>query len=307
MESVGKDCNDRTGSRCCEKDSTSCQIQTDYCSSTAAEEELTQSSCCCGSPIRGDETECLSANSNTADEAVASAESACSTHLQAAFERFEALIRLGQCLCKKMIAEFGFCCCCGQRTSCGNRTQLIKSRTNDSEKPMNAIERDCCASKQSLERSRCTGKAKCCASEKYSSHLGQPVFTPSTERATASDVEKSVAKQRVTLNVTGMTCTGCSRKMVNILQEIPAVTDPFVTFVSGIASFDLDPSTGNADEILPLIEKRTGFTLTRVVADYHELEVHLDAATAQAYERSQKAGLVSFGKVGINVTKKRAR
>lgn len=48
--------------------------------------------------------------------------STCSKHLQAAFARFEALIRQGQCLCRRLMREMNFCCCAGEGVSCGSHT-----------------------------------------------------------------------------------------------------------------------------------------------------------------------------------------
>jgi Cu2+-exporting ATPase len=113
------------------------------------------------------------------------------------------------------------------------------------------------------------------------------------------DIEKARVMDHVALNVSGMTCTGCSRKMLNVLRDIPGVSNPHVTFASNTAAFDFDPSKGDLLDVLPLLEKRTGFKLSSVTAEFHELHVLLDTAEAQAYKREERDGLVSFDKVCI--------
>ncbi|RMY56217.1 hypothetical protein D0865_03765 [Hortaea werneckii] len=57
------------------------------------------------------------------------------------------------------------------------------------------------------------------------------------------DVEHNAAREHVVLGVSGMTCTGCSTKMQNVLESIPGLYKPQVTFVSGTAAFELDGDT----------------------------------------------------------------
>ncbi|KAK5697531.1 hypothetical protein LTR97_007669 [Elasticomyces elasticus] len=86
-----------------------------------------------------------------------------------------------------------------------------------------------------------------------------------------------------------MTCTGCSKKFMNVLSRTPGVSSPQVTFVSGSAEFDVDTSVvGEVDAALSRIEKETGFRCSRIVKEYHEL--------AKCLENSNIAGLVSVTK-----------
>ncbi|KAL6716101.1 hypothetical protein ACLMJK_005667 [Lecanora helva] len=126
-------------------------------------------------------------------------------------------------------------------------------------------------------------------------------ITPNTDGAMNIDIEKARLDHHVELKVSGMICTGCSRKMLNVLHDIPGVSSPHVTFVSESAAFDFDPSKGNLDEVLPLIEKRTGFKLSKVTATFHELDVFVDKAKAHMYEREGRDGLLK-GKNKYRIT-----
>jgi Cd2+-exporting ATPase len=283
-----------------------------------------------------------------AQESTPTAVYACSDHIQSAFERFESLIRLGQCLCRKMLQEFDFCCCCGQAAPCSTHEDSTKSIAKAEHKAEPNCKASCCSSTEvietvesSCEDARCTsmikakaahtaGKDICCQNENAAS-LGRPscedaccerkknVQTPSCGdpccaqgKATdvcesvplqeiaepgKTDIESAAAREHVVLNVSGMTCTGCSRKMLNVLVDIPAISNPQVTFVSGSAAFDFDRSQGDSDDILPFIEKRTGFKISRMIGEHQQLDMLLDAAKAQAFEREGRVGMISFEKV----------
>lgn len=156
-----------------------------------------------------------------------------------------------------------------------------------------------CASKSAAAPPCCNGEDGCCT-KKQTSKLSESIpIHPARSTVIDADIdlEKSKAKTNVALNVSGMTCTGCSRKMLNVLRDIPALSNPHVTFVSGTAAFDFDPSFGSLDDILPLIEKRTGFKLSKADTEFHDLDVILDAAKAQEYGREQRDGVVAFERV----------
>lgn len=108
-----------------------------------------------------------------------------------------------------------------------------------------------------------------------------------------NDVEKDAAREHITLNVTGLTCTGCSTKMTNVLAQIPGISNPAVTFVSGQASFQLDTRVASLERILPLVEKRTGFKCSRVIEGYQHLDVYMTADAAGQLERDNADGLVA--------------
>ncbi|RMZ30705.1 hypothetical protein D0859_05188 [Hortaea werneckii] len=107
------------------------------------------------------------------------------------------------------------------------------------------------------------------------------------------------AREHVVLNVAGMTCTGCSKKLTNVLHGIPGLSNIKVTFVSGTAAFELD--TGNdrisVEEIVPLVERQTGFKLARVTSGYMHLDVLLESSSIRHLEEATPDGFVSVEKV----------
>lgn len=302
------------------------------CSSPEDVEKSTPSSCCDTSAI-DEPALCSRKCCAVGPEKVTEAEPACSDHLQSAFERFESLIHLGRCLCRKMIEEFNFCCCCGQASPCAShemgKKPSLKTNTKRESGRKNACrvskttskssslccdnangaleegtsdadstcEDRCCTSKDAIEVSESDCEDTCCTQAKTAKGSEFVHAPPQIGDPNGIDIEKVAARDHVVLNVSGMTCTGCSRKMLNVLADIPGISNSQVTFVSGTAAFDFDRSQGHPDDILPLIEKRTGFQLSRVTDEHQELDVLLNAANAQAFEKEARVGLVSFDKV----------
>lgn len=281
---------------------------------------------------------------------VSGPDSACLDHLQSAYDRFEFLIRLGRCLCRKMIEEFNFCCCCGQASPCSShksRTNVPPENANETDpccKPTRCAVREtakatgfgckdayCSSGKEArtattigmdthcvLERAAQSGRSSCedaccarapnanslsstcvdaCCTQTTRSAAEPPSSTLRMSKSTEVDVERAAAREHVVLSVSGMTCTGCSKKMLNVLANIPGVSGPIVTFVSGSAAFDFDRSVGDLNNVLALIEKRTGFKMSRATGEFQELDVLLDVADAEAFRMNERFGLVSFEKV----------
>ncbi|KAI7282503.1 heavy metal translocatin [Hortaea werneckii] len=96
-----------------------------------------------------------------------------------------------------------------------------------------------------------------------------------------------------------MTCTGCSKKLTNVLHGIPGLSNIKVTFVSGTAAFELDPGTEriSVEDIVPLVERQTGFKLARVTSGYMHLDVLLEPTSVRHLEEASPDGFVSVEKV----------
>lgn len=59
----------------------------------------------------------------------------------------------------------------------------------------------------------------------------------------------SQLKQRVILDIGGMTCTGCENRIRNALEKLEGVTDVRVDYTAGTAEFELDGSVSSLDRI----------------------------------------------------------
>ena len=79
---------------------------------------------------------------------------------------------------------------------------------------------------------------------------------------------------RIMLQVQGMTCTGCEKKLFGVLTSLPGVSGVKTSLLLAQAEFDLRPSGSiDADNIASAIQKMTGFSCTKIVHDGEELEL----------------------------------
>lgn len=168
----------------------------------------------------------------------------------------------------------------------------------------NCVDECCTESKQDKckapgQNPACGDASKACAKETKTSRdknfKWQTAETP-IDHGMNSDVEHGAAHEQVVLSVSGMTCTGCSTKMRNVLDAMPGLHKPKVTFVSGTAAFELDSNVAKLDELLPLIEHRTGFKCSRILEGHQHLDLQMTPQMAKQLEDSCQEGIVSITK-----------
>ncbi|KAK5330895.1 hypothetical protein LTR70_000217 [Exophiala xenobiotica] len=110
---------------------------------------------------------------------------------------------------------------------------------------------------------------------------------------TATDVENSAAHQHVLLSVSGMTCTGCSRKMMNILERTEGVSNSRVTFVSGTADFDVDTQLTTKEAVIKKLEKETGFKCAPFETCFQTLDLFLGPTAVEQLRDDLPRGVES--------------
>lgn len=247
--------------------------------------------------------------------------SACSNHLRVALDRFEALIKQSKCICRSVVGQMGVSCCSlspdgrliGEGS--GPSAQAPEKGVITTSVEQNSCNKGCCDQKPSNESELDqlgqvnVGKAapaSCCDNtgtlhaDNATSEKLHSLVNVSQAQQRRDDNERDAAREHITISISGMTCTGCSTKMTNVLNEIPGVTKPQVTFVSGTAKFEVNSDIASVDQVLPLIEKRTGFKCSRVVEGYQHLDVHMstDLATQMERDVTCSEGLISLDFMG---------
>lgn len=85
------------------------------------------------------------------------------------------------------------------------------------------------------------------------------------------DLEKGSAMEHAVLHVSGMTCTGCERKLERVLSSIPGVHDYKISLVLCRAEFDVDARL-SINDVASLLEKQTEFKCV-VAQKGYQLEV----------------------------------
>ena len=72
------------------------------------------------------------------------------------------------------------------------------------------------------------------------------------------DLEKGPTMSHVVIQVAGMTCTGCERKLSNVLSGISGVRNIKTSIILGRAEFDLEIGV-SVDEAISILERQTEF------------------------------------------------
>ncbi|KAG9244650.1 P-type ATPase-like protein [Calycina marina] len=84
--------------------------------------------------------------------------------------------------------------------------------------------------------------------------IGSPVCS------TSVDIEMATQKKHVLINIEGMDCSGCERKLWKSLAAFPELTNVKTSFLLAQAEFDFMPSKSvHHENILSMVERKTGF------------------------------------------------
>ena len=95
---------------------------------------------------------------------------------------------------------------------------------------------------------------------------GHPSLIPA-----AVDLEKGSVVKHAVMQISGMTCTGCERKLQRVLASVAGVHNIKISLVLGRAEFDVDAGL-SINEVASLLERQTEFRCT-VHREGHQLEV----------------------------------
>ncbi|KAG9228909.1 E1-E2 ATPase-domain-containing protein [Amylocarpus encephaloides] len=223
---------------------------------------------------------------------------ACVEHLQQAFNEYSSYLDKGRCICRSVLDRLDTCC--GQTVSksqaiehsstpVGYSSALANPRQPSLRRSTKkSCEETCCDA--APIKTRKNEEASSCGLDDVAITYAPSRKHPST-RNKEVDLEDAGAREHVLLGVSGMTCTGCSRRMTNVLHTIEGVSAIKVTFVTGAAEFDLDLAMANLQQVLPRIEKETGFKCSQIVSAYQVLDLTIDPALAKGVSE-QLRGLV---------------
>ena len=304
--------------RCCEKKANCC--------ATRDERPVNTSEDCCtdGKKDTKKNYHCLDTTSKRSSRSTSpscgrkrSRESfeACSTHLQKAFDQYNAYLEKGICICRTILGRLDKCC--GQplhpqsttpghsaspkkrsgrlspRNDTSHRAGKIDSKISDlGKRNASVCSKTCCeADKPPTGINGRRSMSKCGEDSTTVISVGEKKQKTLSTPAQQTDIEHTAAREHVLLRVSGMTCTGCSKKVTNVLTNLDGVSSIKVTFVTGIAEFDLDPNQGSMHQIMPQIEKETGFRFSRIVTDRQTLDLLIDSDKVQgAYQQVQALG-----------------
>lgn len=238
----------------------------------------------------------------------------CTRHLEATRERFALTMEGLRCICRALASlNLETCCVPSSRSSSHSNQRstpakaeakakaqakgkgkgkaedtsdtfaMVTSRYSKTESAPDCRKR-CCEKKpqtttaracpvEELEKGPC--EDECCDdAARYGSvkdkkpHVGACV-----------DLEKGqLYLEHVILSVSGMTCTGCEKKLDRVLSGLRQVTNVKTSLVTSRAEFDLDLSVASVDQTVQHVQNATGFDCESINANGAELELRLDKA-----------------------------
>ncbi|RGP66584.1 cu2+-exporting atpase [Fusarium longipes] len=174
-------------------------------------------------------------------------DTACGTHLEAAFEQYNSYLNQIRCICRSAI-EQGMTsletCCMNNRS---NNTKHKHKHTNNQKK------------KNLLP--------------------AVPIFQPSGPGSKEVDIEHGANLETIGFLVSGMDCTSCADKLMRIFQSMTGVSNAQVNFVMGKGEFNVDKSITNAEEVLSFVSGASGFMLRQMIGGHY----FVDALTTPAH------------------------
>ncbi|MCJ1275929.1 hypothetical protein MMC21_003734 [Puttea exsequens] len=216
---------------------------------------------------------------------------ACQSHLDAAFNKYASYLHIGRCICRSVLASTETCC------SKEKRQQALQ---------FTKLERDC------AKRSGYLPKYK-----QYTVDVDKIIPTPQLSSADQvyngearpigqkprclgnrpADIEMgSNVTLRVAISISGMTCTSCSKKGMNVLSRIPGLTSPNINFVAGTGEFELEPRS-DPTKVISQFERETGFKCSRIIRENQSLDLLMSKSEAKQLEDRLLTGLGSITKV----------
>lgn len=286
-----------------------------------------ENSCC-----NTDAMACASTSPSADLSIITEFQEACATHLADAMERYKGYLKSGMCICRNALRQVNVCCnqdsraailgkrkalptasksCCVDTNVPVKRCKLNNGRSTGTQTACskNTSLANCTKDQQTSKKICCSTQTDCCkpvnsdSSDPLVSELvtttkprEAPEFVDSTQ-----DVESGAAREHVTFNITGMTCTGCVKKIIGVLRNFNGVDNAKVNFVAAIGEVDVDTTKIAAVSVLRRLEKETGFTCSRIITEYQTLDLNMSSAAARVFAADLPGGIDSVDRIARDV------
>ena len=285
--SVDKARDDHKEGLCCsfeveesEKKSTSSKVPSPCHDECCAEDEMLNND---GGSESSHETKnkCSTSSTNFPTQA-------CRSHLDAAFRKYSAFLEQGRCICRSVLGSAEICCSKNRRKTATGFSAL---------------------SKPSVMRRRNHGHTE--KLHKSKNEPKAPVTLPARETtakhqqaqymARSQDVEKAGSGEyiHVSLKISGMTCTSCSKKGMSVLEQMHYVKGASINFVAGTGDFELDCSVSPQMAITQL-EHETGFKCSRVIKECQTVDIQMSKLEARQLDEQAISGIESVLQINKN-------
>ncbi|KAF7557596.1 hypothetical protein G7Z17_g529 [Cylindrodendrum hubeiense] len=194
--------------------------------------------------------------------------SACSTHLEAAFDQYSSYIEQLRCICRSVINQGAASletCCMGSKA----RTANVEKKSHSGHKH---------------KKTKTKPKASII-----------PAFKPSGHSATGhlqdTDPEKHGDIETVGFLVSGMDCTTCADKLMRVFGTMTGVSQAQVNFVIGKGEFNIDTSVTNTDEVIRFASTASGFAISKIVGGSFFLDILASPVEGKRLAAEQPLGV----------------
>ncbi|OCH96378.1 heavy metal translocatin [Obba rivulosa] len=149
--------------------------------------------------------------------------------------------------------------------SCGAGSCCVRSRGGSAIKPKDIIEIETCPqlkSRSCASVDSCCGDSCCGGSVRSRREIKSEEIPGISSDNDLAELEKGIGSpdKHAVLVIKGMTCTGCETKLTRVLHAIPAIRNIKTSLVMCRAEFDYDSGATDLQSLVPIIEKRSGFT-----------------------------------------------
>lgn len=206
---------------------------------------------------------------------------ACEWHLADSMRKYLEFIRLGRCICfeivdrlvdeyekslrKKCSKRRSVANCCAKKPRLASKSVSVKNQTN----------KLCCSNRNSSKGPSCSSLSTHRLGGSTKPYELNHLFARNPWKASKNDdLESGSSRQHVKLKVSGMTCTGCTKKVINSLGHSEGIFSVRVTFVTSTVEFDYDPNICDIDQAITRLTKETGFSYSLIKRDYQTLEIN---------------------------------
>lgn len=216
----------------------------------------------------------------------------CNAHLSAALEKYAIYLDSARCICRTILSSAGTT----QPANCGVAAFSMFRSYNLHMKDHGRVSTCHRFNKKSSKALVVTqAKVKCRNSD---DSLDEIEVERVPVRQTASiDIEKEAGVSHILLNVTGMDCSGCANNLTRAIRDVRGTDNIKVTFVAGVAEFDLDTNINVLDEVVRRAQRATGYKLIPFSSDTQSIVVTMSAAAASEFQNNMPRGVENCEKL----------
>lgn len=237
----------------------------------------------------------------------------CDSHLENAMLEYLAIVKLGQCIClevmdrlakfyeKSLLMDSGTRARCRFHNYHVNVRSCLDHEASLVRKPLALLRSSrrstsclapCCKTKtrRSSESERdysdCFSSSSSVAGWKTSRLLFDnrkeklKVQSQSSgsllRKRNVKDLEAGLISHHALFKVSGMTCTGCAKKVINSLKGIEGISSVKAIFVTSTVEFDYDPDVCDIAATTTRLVKETGFAFSHIKRNHQSLVVRSD-------------------------------